>query len=67
MRIEAAPTPEEAAAIVAALEVLREESREEPVSQPNRWELSGRLDRVLPVGMKLEGSPWSYADWEGKG
>ena len=51
---------------MAALEVLRGEEGEKLVSQPDRWELSGRLGRILPPGMKLEGSPWSYADWEGK-
>ena len=66
MRIEPAPTPEEAAAIMAALEVLRGEDGEKLVSQPDRWELSGRLGWILPLGMRLEGSPWSYADWEGK-
>ena len=64
--IEPAPTPEEAAAITATLDVLRKESPGEPVSHPGRWELSGRLGRVLPPEMKLEGSSWSYAGWEGK-
>lgn len=66
--IEPAPTQEEAAAITAALEVLREESRREsmPSIGPRRWELSGRLGRMLPSGMKLEGSLWFYAGWEGK-
>jgi hypothetical protein len=26
----------------------------------SRWELAGRLGRDLPVGRKLEGSPWAY-------
>lgn len=62
MRIEPAPTPGEAAAIMAALEVQREDGRETPTPQPGRWELAGRLGRRLPPGMRLEGSPWSYAD-----
>lgn len=65
MRTEPGPTPEEAAAIMAALETLREEPEmREP--GPNRWELSGRLGRTLPPGRKLEDSPWTYAGWEGK-
>lgn len=65
MRIEPEPTPEEAAAIMAALEVLRGEP-EKRETGPSRWELSGRLGRMLPPGRKLEGSPWTYAGWEGK-
>ncbi len=50
---------------MAALETLRGEP-EKKESKPDRWELSGRLGRMLPPGRKLEGSPWSYAGWEGK-
>lgn len=64
-RIEPSPSPEEAAAIMAALEALREEPKE-PTQTPSRWELSGRLGRMLPPGRKLEGSPWTYVGWEGK-
>jgi len=65
LRINSEPTAEEAAAIMAALETLRGEP-EKKESKPDRWELSGRLGRMLPPGRKLEGSPWSYAGWEGK-
>jgi hypothetical protein len=65
MRISPEPEYEEAAAIMAALETLREKpDGREP--GPNRWELSGRLGRMLPPGRKLERSPWTYAGWEGK-
>jgi len=63
--IEPEPTADEAAAIMAALESLREEPRkEEP--RPSRWELSGRLGRMLPPGGPFEGSAWNYVGWEGK-
>ncbi len=64
MKIEPEGSPEEVAAILAALEALRVDEPPEPL--PSRWELSGRLGRMLRPGRKLEGSPWSYADWEGK-
>ena len=67
MRIEPAPTPEEAAAIVAALEALREEvSRSEPSLTRSRWRLAGLFGHAVPPGMKLEGSLWSYSSWEGR-
>ena len=66
MRVEPLPSSEEAAAILAALEILREKP-EDSEPQPSRWELSGRLGRMLPPGRKLEGSPWTYGGWEGKG
>lgn len=65
MKIEPEGSPEEVAAILAALETLRAD-KEAPEPQPSRWELSGRLGRRLPPGRKLEGSLWSYAGWEGK-
>ena len=66
MRIEPPPTPEEAAAIMAALEALRGEGPEER-DPPNRsrWRLAGMLGHAVPQGMKLEGSLWSYSSWEG--
>ena len=66
MRIDPTPTPEEAAAITAALEALRGEGPEERVP-PNRsrWRLAGLLGHAVPQGMKLEGSLWSYSSWEG--
>ena len=65
MKIEPEGSPEEVAAILAELETLRAD-QEAPEPPPGRWELCGRLGRMLPPGRKLEGSPWSYAGWEGK-
>ena len=66
MRIEPIPTPEEAAAIKAALEALRAEEPEDrdPLNR-SRWRLAGLLGHEVPPGMKLEGSLWSYSSWEG--
>ncbi len=65
MKIEPEGSPDEVAAILAALEALRAD-KETPEPRPSRWELSGRLGRMLPPERKLEGSPWSYAGREGK-
>ena len=68
MRIEPDPTPEEAAAIVAALEALREDDvrkGEAPSVKRSRWRLAGLLGHPAPPGMKLEGL-WSYGGWEGQ-
>ena len=66
MRIEPVPTPEEAAAIKAALETLRAEEPEDrdPLNR-SRWRLEGLLGHAVPQRMKLEGSLWSYSSWEG--
>jgi len=64
LRIEPAPTPEEAAAIAAALEALRSEEPEDPPNR-SRWRLAGLLGHAVPQRMKLEGSLWSYSSWEG--
>lgn len=69
MRIDPAPMPEEAAAIVAALETLREEETEENARSSlkrSRWRLAGLFGHAVPPQMKLEGSLWSYSSWEGK-
>lgn len=65
--IQPPPTPEEAAAIMAALELLHggPKRRARDVASVSRWELAGRLGRVVPVGRKLEASPWSYPRLEG--
>ena len=66
MRIEPSPTPEEAAAIMAALEMLREETPAESESlNRSRWRLAGLFGHAVPPQMKLEGSLWSYSSWEG--
>lgn len=64
-RMKPPPTPEEAAAIMAALETLREEPKK-TARTPTRWELSGRLGRMLPPGRPFEGSAWNHVGWEGK-
>ena len=66
MRVEPAPTPDEAAAIVAALEALRaREPEEKHALNRSRGRLAGLLGHEVPPGMKLEGSLWSYSSWEG--
>lgn len=66
MRIFPEPGPEEAAAIVAALEALREDEPETSAGLlRSRWRLAGLLGHAPPRGMKLEGSLWSYSSWEG--
>ncbi len=64
MRIEPAPTEEETAAIMAALETAREDGREAPSVKRSRWRLAGLFGHPVPPGMKLEGL-WSYRGWEG--
>ena len=69
MRISPDPNPEEVAAIMAALAVISEDrgEPEEVVAQRgrSRWRLAGLLGHAPPREMKLEGSLWSYASWEG--
>ena len=66
MNIEPFPTQEEAAAIVAALELFEREEREDLSSlKRSRWRLAGLLGHAVDPGMKLEGSLWSYSRWEG--
>lgn len=65
MRVEPDPTPEEAAAIAAALETLRAKGPEDRDSlNRSRWRLAGLLGHAVPQRMKLEGSLWSYSSWE---
>jgi hypothetical protein len=64
LRIEPVPTPEEAAAIMAALETLGEQEDTTTLSR-SRWRLAGLLGHAVPQRMKLEGSLWSYSSWEG--
>jgi hypothetical protein len=66
LKIEPSPTPEEAAAIVAALEGSWERDPEDATSlRRSRWRLAGLLGHEVEPGMKLEGSLWSYSRWEG--
>ena len=59
------PTPDEAAAIVAALESLNGEQEDTTTLRRSRWRLAGLLGHEVDPGMKLEGSLWSYSRWEG--
>jgi len=46
---------------MAALKVLERGPRlSGERNSASRWELAGRVGRGLPVGRKLEGSPWAY-------
>ncbi len=66
MKISPEPGPEEAAAIVAALEALRESEPEETDDLPrDRWRLAGLLGHAPPREMRLNGSLWAYSSWEG--
>lgn len=59
-------SPEEVAAIVAALEVLRgSETVGAELPRRDRWKLAGLLGHAPPREMKLPGSLWSYSSWEG--
>ena len=60
------PGPEEAAAIMAALEALREDKTgDASLPRRDRWRLAGLLGHAPPREMKLPGSLWSYSSWEG--
>ena len=59
------PTPDEAAAIVAALESLTREQEDETSLKRSRWRLAGLLGHEVEPGIKLERSLWSYSRWEG--
>jgi hypothetical protein len=65
LRIDPSPTPEEAAAIAAALEALREEPEDRTSLNRSRWRLAGLFGHAVPPQMKLEGSLWTYSSWEG--
>ncbi len=66
VKVQPEPTPEEAAAIVAALKTLSEGEPEDPPSlRRGRWRLAGLLGHPVEPGMKLEGSLWSYPRWKG--
>jgi len=65
VKIDPDPTPEEAAAVVAALESLTGEPEDLPSLRRSRWRLAGLLGHAVDPGMKLEGSLWAYSRWEG--
>lgn len=66
MKIEPSPTPDEAAAIAAALQALREDEPEDlPSLKRSRWRLAGLLGHAVEPGVELDGSLWSYSRWEG--
>ena len=67
MRIEPAPTAEEAAAITAALEALRENGEDASSAvKRSRWRLAGLIGHPVPLRMDLDGSLWAYRGWEGQ-
>jgi hypothetical protein len=65
LRIEPAPTPEEAAAIVAALEVMGRDGRRRNLPRGAGGGLAGLLGHPVPPGMRFEGSLWSFSRWGG--
>ena len=66
VRIQPEPNPEEAAAIVAALETLSEEGHQDTAFlKRSRWRLAGLLGHALEPGIEPDGSLWSYSRWEG--
>jgi hypothetical protein len=65
VKLQPSPTPEEAAAIVAALGSLGGEQEETTSLKRSRGRLAGLLGHEVEPGMKLEGSLWSYSRWEG--
>lgn len=66
LRIQPEPNPEEAAAIVAALEALSEEGRQDASSlKRSRWRLAGLLGHAPEPGIEPDGSLWAYSRWEG--
>ncbi len=66
-RVEPTPTPEEAAAIVAALEALGAKPEDTPPAEAalgrSRWRLAGLLGHP-PRRLELEDPLWSYPRWE---
>jgi hypothetical protein len=66
VEIRLGPDPEEAAAIVAALETLSDVEQQDTTSlKRSRWRLAGLLGHALEPGMELDGSLWSYSRWKG--
>jgi len=66
IRIQPDPDPKEAAAIVAALEMLSEGEHPDLSSlKRSRWRLAGLLGHALEPGKEPDGSLWAYSRWEG--
>jgi hypothetical protein len=66
LRVEPDPTPEEVAAIAAALEaLLAREPEDKHALNRSRWRIAGLLGPAGPQQMRLEGSLWSCSRWEG--
>ncbi len=63
MRVDPVPSPEEVAAIAAALREVKPVQVE--ALNRSRWRLAGLLGHAVPQTMNLEGSLWSYSSWEG--
>ena len=63
MRIGPVPSPEEVAAVAAALR--EEKPAQVKALNRSRWRLAGLLGHAVPQTMNLEGSLWSYSSWEG--
>ena len=66
VRIQPEPHPEEAAAIVAALETVSDEGLQDTASlKRSRWRLAGLLGHALEPGKEPDGSLWAYPRWGG--
>ncbi len=62
------PTPEEAAAITAALAAVSDSgpgTDDYKDLKRQRWLLSGLMGSVPPRRLGLDGSLWSYSSWKG--
>ena len=66
MKIYPSPTEEEAAAIMAALQMLSEDLQQDTSSlKRSRWRLAGLLGHAVEPGIELDTSLWAYSRWEG--
>jgi hypothetical protein len=65
LKIEPPPTEEEAAALVAALDMLSEGEQVSASLKRSRWRLAGLLGHALEPGIEPDGSLWAHSRWEG--
>jgi hypothetical protein len=66
LKIYPSPTEEEAAAIMAALQMLSEDLQQDTSSlKRSRWRLAGLLGHAVEPGIELDTSLWAYSRWEG--